>query len=74
MLWTHGGEWEYDAECGCERCETWRIRQSQGAPSDKTVCSRCHGNVSFHWDEYEKDWVSDCCTAYAVAPESPEPF
>lgn len=40
------------------------------------VCSRCHENTSFHWDEVEKDYVSDCCTAYAVAPEGreEEPF
>ena len=45
-------------------------------PDDTLVgmCSRCHEHAAFHWDEVEKDYVSYCCTRYAVAPEGPEPF
>jgi len=36
------------------------------APNEYSHCSKCRENAEFVWDEYEKDWLSECCGATAV--------
>src|SRR6266704_2995448 len=49
----------------CPECE-----EPMGTkPKDLGPCSRCHENTAYSWDEYEKDWMSECCHAPAVSPD-----
>ncbi len=44
-------------------------KMPSAAPEDLGPCSRCHENTGYSWDEYEKDWMSECCHAPAVGPD-----
>ncbi len=55
----------YTAFWDCPECE-----EPMGTkPKDLGPCSRCHENTAYSWDEYEKDWMSECCHAPAVSPD-----
>ena len=46
--------------------------EPRNAPLEYSHCSRCKEAVDFLWDDYEKDWLSECCGAPAV-PVDMEP-
>lgn len=66
MLHWSGGEFEYSEDCGCPRCVDFR-KPPRECPNECSHCSQCRAAVSFSWDPVEKEWMSDCCGARAVA-------
>jgi hypothetical protein len=45
------------------------MTEQQPEYPDIDVCSQCKDNAVFDFDEFEGEWISVCCGAYAVQPD-----